>query len=108
LSVYWVLLCGTLAYLLAFGSRALLVLRKDPRSRNVANLYLLASASGIGACAVRIVTALIPVFQGTATTAAVWLLACGCGAGFAATSARSWQEKVKWFHPAGHPRLTSH
>ena len=33
LSVYWLLLCGTLIYLLGYGSRALLVLRKDPRSR---------------------------------------------------------------------------
>ena len=54
LSVYWVLLCGTLAYLLAFGSRALLVLRKDSRSRNIASLYLVFSASGISACLVRI------------------------------------------------------
>ncbi len=30
LTVYWVLLCGTLAYLLTFGSRALLVLRQGP------------------------------------------------------------------------------
>src|SRR6202048_4094087 len=64
LSVYWVLLTGTLAYLLVFGSRALLVLRKDPRSRNIANLYLIASASGISACLVRMVTAVIPPFQG--------------------------------------------
>jgi hypothetical protein len=98
LTVYWILLCGTLSYLLAFGSRALLVLRKDPRSRNVANLYLLASACGIGACVVRIITALIPVFQCSATTAAVWLLACTCGAGFALTSAQSWKQKVKWFN----------
>ena len=66
LSVYWVLLCGTLAYLLAFGSRALLVLRHDPRSRHFANLYLVASASGISACVVRIITALIPPLQGPA------------------------------------------
>jgi hypothetical protein len=98
LTVYWILLCGTLSYLLAFGSRALLVLRKDARSRNIANLYLVASASGIGACTVRIVTAVIPVFQSPVTTAAVWVLACTCGAGFALTSAQSWQQKVKWFN----------
>jgi hypothetical protein len=98
LTIYWILLCGTLSYLLAFGSRALLVLRKDARSRNVANLYLVASASGIGACAVRIITAVIPVFQSSVTTAAVWVLACTCGAGFAVTSAQSWLQKVKWFN----------
>lgn len=98
LTVYWVLLCATLAYLLAFGSRALLVLRQDPRSRNIANLYLVASASGIAACVVRIVTALIPPFQGPLGAGLVWFFACLCGAGFALTSAQSWRQKIRWFH----------
>ena len=97
LSVYWVLLCGTLIYLLVFGSRALLVLRQDPRSRNIANLYLVASASGISACVVRIVTAVIPPFQGPLSAGLVWLFACLCGAGFAVTSAHSWRQRVRWF-----------
>ena len=103
LTVYWLLLCGTLCYLLVFGSRALLVLRKDPRSRNIANLYLVASASGISACVVRMITALIPPIQGQLGAALVWLFACACGAGFALTSAQSWRQKVKWFqHPVVH------
>ena len=103
LTVYWLLLCGTLSYLLVFGSRALLVLRKDPRSRNIANLYLVASASGISACVVRMITALIPPLQGPPGAALVWLFACACGAGFALTSAQSWRQKVKWFqHPVVH------
>ena len=97
LSVYWVLLTGTLAYLLTFGSRALLVLRKDPRSRNIATLYLFASGSGIAACAVRMITALIPPLQGTMSAGLVWFFCCSCGAAFALTSARSWLQKVKWF-----------
>jgi hypothetical protein len=97
LSVYWVLLTGTLAYLLVFGSRALLVLRKDPRSRNIANLYLIASASGVSACVVRMITALIPPLQGPVATGLVWLFCCLCGAGFALTSAQSWRQKVRWF-----------
>ena len=103
LSVYWVLLCGTLIYLLVFGSRALLVLRQDPRSRNIANLYLVASASGISACVVRIITAVIPPFQGPLSAGLVWLFACLCGAGFAVTSAHSWRQRVRWFQrPAVH------
>jgi hypothetical protein len=103
LSVYWVLLCGTLIYLLVFGSRALLVLRQDPRSRNIANLYLVASASGISACVVRISTAVIPPFQGPLSAGLVWLFACLCGAGFAVTSAHSWRQRVRWFQrPAVH------
>jgi hypothetical protein len=97
LSVYWVLLTGTLGYLLIFGSRALLVLRQEPRSRNIANFYLLASGSGIAACVVRMTTAVIPPWQGTLTTGLVWFFACSCGAAFAVTSAQSWRQKVRWF-----------
>ena len=103
LTLYWVLLCGTLIYLLVFGSRALLVLRQDPRSRSIANLYLVASASGISACMVRIITAVIPPFQGPLSAGLVWLFACLCGAGFAVTSAHSWRQRVRWFQrPAVH------
>ncbi|HUH67456.1 MAG TPA: hypothetical protein VLZ05_00295 [Mycobacterium sp.] len=97
LSAYWLLLCGILAYLLVYGSRALLVLRKDPRSRRVANVYLLASASGVTACMVRVTTALVPPIQGSMGAGLVWFFACLCGVGFALTSAQSWREKVEWF-----------
>jgi hypothetical protein len=97
LSVYWLVLCGTLAYLLSFGSRALLVLRKDPRSRRIANIYLFSSASGIMATVVRSITALVPPLQGPVEAYLVWLFACMCGVGFALTSAHAWQQKVKWF-----------
>ena len=101
LSVYWVLLTGTLAYLLVFGSRALLVLRKDPRSRNIANLYLVASASGIAACVVRMITAVIPALQGTLGAGLVWLFACMCGAGFALTSAQLLAAEAQMVSAAG-------
>jgi len=100
LSAYWLLLCGTLIYLLGFGSRALLVLRKDPRSRRIANIYLVASASGIVACTVRIVTAYVPSLQAIEGGTLVWFFACMCGAGFALTSAHSWRIKTKWFSSA--------
>lgn len=102
LSAYWLLLCGTLIYLLGFGSRALLVLRKDPRSRRIANIYLVASASGIVACTVRIVTAYVPSLQAIEGGTLVWFFACMCGAGFALTSAHSWRIKTKWFSSASH------
>jgi len=91
------LLCGMLIYLLGYGSRALLILRGDPRSRHVANIYLFASAMGILACVVRIITALVPPLQTVQGSALVWVFACACGAGFALTSAYSWRIKTKWF-----------
>jgi hypothetical protein len=97
LAAYWLLLCGTLIYLLGYGCRALLVLRRDPRSRRIANIYLVASASGIIACIVRITTAYVPALQTVEGGTLVWFFACMCGAGFALTSAQSWRIKTKWF-----------
>jgi hypothetical protein len=102
LAAYWIMLCGTLIYLLGYGSRALLILRKDPRSRTVANIYLAASVSGILACVVRIVTVLVPSLQPIERGTLVWVFACLCGAGFALTSAHSWRIKTKWFSKASH------
>ena len=101
LSVYWLLLCGTLVYLLGYGSRALLVLRKDPRSRRIANVYLVASVSGVAACGVRITTACVPQLQSVEGGTLIWVFACGCGAGFALASAHSWRIRTKWFSKTG-------
>jgi hypothetical protein len=100
LKMYWLLLCGTLMYLLGYGSRALLILRQDPRSRTIANVYLLASASGIAACVVRITTAFVAPIQAVEQGRLVWVFACTCGAGFALAAAHSWRKKVKWFRGA--------
>jgi hypothetical protein len=103
LNMYWLLLCGTLIYLLVYLSRALLVLRRDSRSRRIANVYLAASASGVIACVVRISTALVTPIQGFAfSSLLVWFFACTCGAGFAIASAHSWRIKTKWFTHAMH------
>lgn len=101
LSLYWLMVCGMLIYLLSYGVRALLVLRKDPKSRTIANVYLAASASGIIACAIRIVSAYVVPLQIWDGGTLVWVFACGCAAGFALTSAYSWQIKTKWFTKTG-------
>ncbi|MBU9764978.1 hypothetical protein FR943_14145 [Mycobacterium sp. TNTM28] len=101
LSVYWIILCGTLIYLLAYGARAMLVLRRDPRSRLIANIYLLASASGLVACSIRTVTVLVPALQPIENGRIVWIFACGCGAIFALASAHSWRIKTRVFTGAG-------
>ncbi|WNG95200.1 hypothetical protein [Mycobacterium sp. ITM-2016-00318] len=97
LNLYWLLLCGTLMYLLVYGIRATLVLRRDPRSRTIANFYLASSVAGIMACVIRIVTAFVPSFQNVVGSTMVWVFACMCGAGFALASAHSWRIKMKWF-----------
>jgi hypothetical protein len=101
LAAYWLVLCSTLTYLLIYGARALLVLRKDPASRRIANIYLFASASGVAACAVRTTTSLIPALQPLENGRLVWVLACMCGGVFAIASAQSWLSKARWFTRAG-------
>ncbi|MGB8402575.1 MAG: hypothetical protein WCE30_00705 [Mycobacterium sp.] len=100
LTAYWIVLCSTIIYLLVFGGRALLVLRADPQSRKIANIYLAATASGIAACTVRVTTALVPTLQPMEKGHFVWLFACMCGAVFALASAHSWLVKRKWFSKA--------
>ena len=102
LNAYWLLLCGTLIYLLVYGIRATLVLRKDPRSRRIANFYLASSVLGIMACIVRITISFVPDLQTTVGSNLVWLFACLCGAGFALASAHSWRIKTKWFSKVPH------
>ncbi len=97
LTLYWVMLCAMLIYLLGYGGRALLVLRKDPRSRRIANIYLGACGAGIIACIIRIATAVFPALLEWERGVFVWIFACACGAGFALSSAHSWRIKTRWF-----------
>lgn len=97
---YWLLLCGFLIYMLIYASRALLVLRRDPRSRKIADIYLAACAAGVAACAVRIITATIDQLQSLSSTLLIWTFACTCGAGFALGSAFSWRRRIKWIQGA--------
>lgn len=101
LTAYWVVLCGMLLYLLGFGARALLILRRDPRSRWTADVYLIATASGMLACTVRIVTACVPTLQSTTSALLVWAFACSCGVVFAMAAAQSWRSKTRWLTEIG-------
>ena len=96
LTAYWIILCTTLLYLLGYGARAMFILRRDPRSRRIANIYLVASVSGMLACAVRITTACLPPLQTPLGAMLVWLFACTCGIVFALAAAHSWRIKTRW------------
>lgn len=95
LTIYWLLLCGMLIHLLTYSCRALAVLRRDPESRRVANIYFCSAISGIVACVVRTATALNPALQALERGVFVWVFACGCGAGFALTSAQNWRVRIR-------------
>jgi hypothetical protein len=92
-----VLLCGTLAYLLAYACRALLILRRDRKQRRVADLYLIACSSGVLACVSRMVMTVLPP-ENTICQTIMWLpLSCAWLAGFALVSGYSWAQKRRPF-----------
>ncbi|OHT90986.1 hypothetical protein BKG71_25705, partial [Mycobacteroides chelonae] len=107
LTAYWLIMCGTLIYLLGYGWRALIPMWNTPGARKLAALYLTSTGAGIGACVARIVTALLPArIQDTSEASiVVWVLACMCGAGFAWISAWMWRAHVRSFTSPDQPAL---
>lgn len=97
LTLYWILFCGTVVYLLSYGVRSLLILRSDARSKNIANVYLIACINGIAACLIRIYCCFDYDFELGIGNPLTWTTACLCGGIFAAASGYSWLEKVRWF-----------
>ena len=96
LAAYWVVLNAMLIHLVLYGVRALRVLRSDPRSRRLADLYLLAGAGGMLACVIHIATALVPgLAPSAAASFAVWLPACVCAASLAIVSATVWRHRTR-------------
>ncbi|KRQ27120.1 hypothetical protein AOT93_26520 [Mycobacteroides sp. H110] len=97
LTAYWLLMTGITTWLLTYGARALVALRRDPKSKLIATVYLVSAAMGVGACLVRAVTACWPgEFQTTLTASLmVWTPSCLCGAGFALMSAWTWKTRPR-------------
>lgn len=85
-TAYWILLGGTIVYLLGYGCRALLVLRGDPRQRSASTIYAVVCVwGGIGWA--------ITVCPSFGEIARVFV--CLCAVGFAVTSARVWAKEVR-------------
>ncbi|SIC55099.1 Bacteriophage protein [Mycobacteroides abscessus subsp. abscessus] len=95
LSVYWWVTCGTLIYLLGYSICALVPMWREPSVRGLALGYMVSAGAGVVACVVRMVTAVLPgeIQDTAAASLIVWVLACSCGAGFAAIAAHSWLTK---------------
>jgi hypothetical protein len=97
LTLYWLVFCAVLAYMLLYSARAMLAVRRNPRSRTVATIYLCATTCGIEALLARAVEAVFPALNNDVglLVAAIW----GCEAviAFAAGAGYSWRQKRRWF-----------
>jgi hypothetical protein len=94
LNIYWFLFCAMLIYLLVWTLCGLLVLRRIPRHRPTATVYLALVVAGIAACTARIVTQ----WSSWSERGVVgWLSTFAGGIIFAVAAARSWRNKTRWF-----------
>lgn len=100
LAAYWIMFCAVTAYLLGFGARALFILRDDPRSTRIANIYLFACFCGIATCIIRIYCCFDYQFELGIGGPLMWVTACMCGSIFAIASAKSWIDKRRMLVPA--------
>lgn len=93
LNFYWTLLCAFGIYLLGRSVEGLLILRRDPRNRRTAMVYLFACSAGIIVCVVRVVSA----WAGEDFSHWYWFVQCAASLAFAEASRSSWRRKVEWF-----------
>jgi hypothetical protein len=95
--IYWSVLCLVKIYLLLGAGAVLWLLRRAPRHRTVANLYLFACVNGIAVCLARAAATFGPQAFRAADVWAVWAFGSLWGAGFALAAAYSWQRKTRPF-----------
>jgi hypothetical protein len=96
LDLYWVMVAGFIIYAMVYGIWATLILREDPRSRSMANIYMTASILGIIACVAKIVSALDTSIGSHANGNVVWLFICLACEFYALGSAYSWIAKKRY------------
>jgi len=100
LNVYWTLVSGFLIYILAHAMGVLAIIRRDPRNRRTATLYLIALSAGAGVCTLRIIASWSnsdfnyhPWF---------WIGDCTSSMIFAWAAAQSWRKRVSWLRGGDH------
>lgn len=92
-AVYWALSAALALYLFGFTARLLLTLRRDPRSKSAADLYLVWAVFKSAALLAQLTSVLV----GSALTLPTWILAGVSAVAFAFASALSWQARTDWF-----------
>lgn len=95
-TAYWTLTAVLAFYLFGLTGRILLTLRGDPRSRTVAQYYLVWVVFKSAA----IVAQLTSVLLGSTVTLPTWICAGVSSTAFIYASVLSWRSRTDWFSPA--------
>ncbi|WP_156765695.1 hypothetical protein [Mycobacterium sp. 1245499.0] len=91
LTAYWALACGFIAYLLGATILPLWLLRRDPRNRRTATIYIGGCTIGVAACVLRIVTLGSDINCGQLFWVGDGIIAMS----FAYASSHSWRQKQR-------------
>jgi hypothetical protein len=94
LRVYWLTYGAVVIYLLCFLIRLLWVLRRDPRSRLTADLFIIASGLGVVSIAA-LLTRCVSTPEGLIARFWIWTPACVAGGLVAFAAAWSWRERMR-------------
>jgi hypothetical protein len=93
--LYWLVLCAVLAWMMAYAMRWMIVLRQDPRSRPIVNIYIFAGSNTLLALLVCAAWNLTLLDDASAVMIATSLSCIGF-VGFATGAATSWSRKREW------------
>src|ERR1700761_3606238 len=93
LRVYWLTYGAIIIYLLCFVVRLLWVLRRDPRSRLTADLFII--ASGLGVVSFGVLLTRIIINPGLLGCFWIWAPSCVAGGVTAFAAAWSWRQRMR-------------
>ena len=95
LRVYWLTYGAIIIYLLCFLVRLLWVLRRDPRSRLTADLFIM--ATGLGLVSFAVLLTRIIINPGLVACFWIWIPLCASGGLAAFAAAWSWRGRTRPF-----------
>lgn len=99
MSIYWLVFSGALAWMTGYAIHLMFLLRRDPRSRTTATIYITAGVSGLIALFLRATQAITPALNNDTGLMIASVFGCGAVVGFALGATHSWSKKMQWFIP---------
>jgi hypothetical protein len=104
LQLYWLVLLGTMIYLMLYMALQFIKIRRDQRSRSSANFYLVCIAVGVISAVARL-AAVFDGSDGSDQGTQMWFFTCCATSLQSLIAARTWRHKANSFHQ--HPEDTT-